>query len=58
MGKTSTTVQFEDHQIEWLTEKSLSRSLKIGKRISVSEINREVVQQAIDREKVEAKKNV
>lgn len=58
MRLTSTSVQFEGHQLEWLTEKSLERSLKIGKRISVSEINREVVQQAIDREKVEAKKNV
>lgn len=49
--KTTVSVQFEDNQINWLETQASLRSQKECRRVSISEINREVLQKAIDEEK-------
>lgn len=52
----TTSVQFEDHQIEWLHTKAIERSRIEKRRVSVSEINSEALQKAIDSEKINSDK--
>lgn len=49
--KITTSVQFEDHQMEWLEKKANERAMAEQRRVSISEINREVLQEKIDAEK-------
>ena len=54
--KITTSVQFEDHQMEWLEQKAYERATAEQRRVSISEINREVLQEKIDAENA-AKEN-
>lgn len=56
--KMTTSVQFEDHQIEWLHTKAIERSRIEKRRVSVSEINSEALQKAIDSENIYKERSV
>ena len=46
----TSSVQLREEQIEWLENKVLERSQKEKRRVSIAEIIREIVQNAIDSE--------
>lgn len=50
-SKLSKSVQFEEHQLAWLISKAAEKAIKEQRKVSVAEINRDILQKEIDLEK-------
>lgn len=49
--KATVSVQFEEHQLNWLEDKAELLGKKENRKVSIAEINRRAVQKVIDSEK-------